>query len=89
MRDFIRSNFIRTYITIGATLGVILAVPPWQVALAGHAMPHNWPEAKPLLLALTLATGHGVLRMYSWFPSLIFHIGFHHVAFQSWLFNGW
>jgi membrane associated rhomboid family serine protease len=80
---------LRTYITIGATLGVILATPLWQTALAGKSMPHDWPEAKPILFDLAMATGHGVLRMYSWLPSAIYHIGFHDWAFQHWLFDGW
>ena len=80
---------IRTYITVGATQGVILAVPLWQKALAGQTLPQSWAETKPILFALTMATGHGVLRMYSWLPSLIYHVGFHHVAFQHWLFDGW
>jgi hypothetical protein len=80
---------IRTYITIGITLGVILAVPLWQAALAGQKLPHSWPEAKPLALALTLATGHGVLRVYSWLPSVIYHLAFAHMSFQQWLFDGW
>ena len=84
-----RFGLIRTYVTIGATFGVIIAVPLWQAALAGQRMPQNWPEAKPLLLALTLATGHGVLRMYSWLPSLIYYLGFHGVTLQQWLFAGW
>ncbi len=78
---------IRTYITIGATLGVILAVPPWQTTLTGLAMPHSWAEAKPVAFALTMATGHGVLRMYSWLPSAIYHLGFHGWTFQHWLFD--
>lgn len=80
---------IRTYITIGITLGVILAVPLWQAALAGQKLPHSWPEAKPMTIALLLATGHGVLRMYSWLPSVIYHLGFGHMTFQQWLFDGW
>jgi hypothetical protein len=84
-----RLGLIRTYITVGVTLGVIIAVPGWQAALAGQHMPHSWEAAKPLLLALTLATGHGVLRMYSWLPSMIYYLGFHGVAFQKWLFVGW
>ncbi len=84
-----RWGFVRTYITAGATQGVILAVPLWQAALAGQTVPRNWPEAKPLLFALTMATGHGVLRMYSWLPSLIYHVGIHGIAFQHWLFDGW
>lgn len=64
-------------------------MPLWQSALAGKAMPQDWEEAKPLLLALTLASGHGVLRMYSWLPSLIYHVGFHGMTFQHWLFDGW
>jgi len=38
---------------------------------------------------LTLATGHGVLRVYSWLPSVIYHLGFTHMTFQQWLFDGW
>jgi hypothetical protein len=87
MLRFIAS--IRTYITIGITLGVILAIPPWQAALAGRHVPHTWPEAKPLAIALALATGHGVLRMYSWLPSAIYHLGFTKMTFQQWLFDGW
>ena len=85
------ANFgpIRTYITIGATQGVILAIPLWQTALAGKSMPQSWQEAKPILFDLAMATGHGVLRMYSWLPSAIYHIGFHGWAFQHWLFDGW
>ncbi|HTJ64008.1 MAG TPA: hypothetical protein VL899_09365 [Alphaproteobacteria bacterium] len=86
MRNF---GWIRTYITIGITLGVILAVPAWQTILAGQTMPHSWPEAKPLALSLALATGHGVLRMYSWLPSAIYHLGFAKMTFQQWLFAGW
>ncbi len=84
-----RLGLIRTYITVGVTLGVIIAVPGWQAALAGQRAPHSWIAAKPLLLALTLATGHGVLRMYSWLPSMIYYLAFHGVAFQHWLFAGW
>ena len=80
---------IRTYLTVGITFGVILAVPPWQAALTGRTMPHTWAEAKPLALTLALASGHGVLRMYSWFPSAIYHLGFGHMTFQQWLFDGW
>jgi hypothetical protein len=88
-RPRVRYSPIRTYVTIGATLGTILAVPPWQAALAGRTMPHTWTEAQPLLLALVLATGHGVLRMYSWLPSAIYFLGFHGTTLQHWLFNGW
>ena len=84
-----RFGLIKTYVTIGATLGVILAVPLWQTALAGQKMPHNWAEAKPTAFALAMATGHGVERMYSWMPSLIYYTGFHGVTFQQWLFTGW
>jgi hypothetical protein len=80
---------IRSYLTVGATLGVILAVPAWQSALAGRAVPHSWDEAKPIATALALATGHGVLRMYSWLPSAIYHLGFAKMTFQQWLFGGW
>jgi hypothetical protein len=80
---------IRTYITIGATLGVILAVPPWQATLADATMPHDWATAKPMLFTLAMATGHGVLRMYSWLPSVVYHLGFHGWTFQHWLFDGW
>jgi len=31
-------------------------------------------EAKPIAFALTMATGHGVLRMYSWLPSAIYDL---------------
>jgi hypothetical protein len=85
----LRFGLIRTYITAGATQGVILAIPLWQTALTGKSMPQNWPEAKPLLFDLAMATGHGVLRTYSWLPSAIYHIGFHGWAFQQWLFDGW
>jgi len=51
-----RFGWLRTYFTIGATQGVILAIPPWQAALVGASMPHSWPQAKPLLFALALAT---------------------------------
>jgi hypothetical protein len=84
-----RFGLIRTYVTVGATQGVILAIPSWQAALAGKSMPRAWPEAKPLLFDLAMATGHGVLRMYSWLPSAIYHIGFHDWTFQHWLFDGW
>lgn len=84
-----RFGLIRTYITIGSTLGVILAVPLWQAALAGQNMPHTWAEAKPTAFALTMASGHGVLRMYSWLPSLIYYTGVHDTPFKDWLFAGW
>jgi hypothetical protein len=82
-------RLIRTYITIGSTLGVILAVPLWQTALADQTMPHTWEEAKPTAFTLAMATGHGVLRMYSWLPSLIYYTGFHGTPFKAWLFEGW
>ncbi len=82
-------RLIRLYLTIGATLGVILAVPGWQAVLAGQPVPQSWDEAKPLLLPLALASGHGVLRMYSWLPSVIYHLGWHHLTFKEWLFDGW
>ena len=89
MRSFLGSNFIRTYITVGATLGIVLAVPLWQAILAGKSLPRTWAEARPLLKPLALASGHAVLRMYSWLPSLIYHVGLHGVTFQHWLFDGW
>jgi hypothetical protein len=52
-------------------------------------MPHDWAEAKPTAFALAMATGHGVLRAYSWLPSAIYHLGFHGWTFQHWLFDGW
>lgn len=84
-----RTGLIQPYVTIGLTFGVILAEPLWQTALAGQKMPQTWDQAKPLLFALTMASGHGVLRIYSWLPSLIYHVGFHGVAFKDWLFTGW
>ncbi len=81
--------FLKTYLTVGATLGVILAVPGWQVALEGQPFLPSWNAAKPLGLKLLLATGHGVLRMYSWLPSLIYNMGEHKLAFREWLFTGW
>jgi hypothetical protein len=84
-----RFGLIQTYVTVGATFGVIIAMPSWQAALAGQSLPRTWEAAKPILWAMTLATGHGVLRMYSWLPSLIYHLGFHGVAFKAWLFDGW
>ncbi len=80
---------IKTYLTIGATLGTVLAVPPWQATLAGHRLPQSWAEAQLLLLPLALAMGHGVLRMYSWLPSVIYHLGWHQLTFKEWLFAGW
>jgi hypothetical protein len=84
----VRYGFIRTYITIGATLGFIIAIPEWERALS-RGFPANGPEAKPVVLALVLATGHGVLRMYSWLPSLIYYVAVHNVMFEHWLFVGW
>ncbi len=84
----IRRNFIQTYITIGATFGFILIWPAWAAILGRH-WPHSWPEAKPPLLALMLALGHGVLRAYTWLPSLAYHIGTHRMTFEHWLYNGW
>jgi hypothetical protein len=82
-------GLIQTYITIGATLGTILAVPLWQETIVGHDWPRSWAEAKPVALPLVLATGHGVLRMYSWLPSAIYYLGVHHTPFREWLFDGW
>ena len=81
--------FIRTYLTIGATLGVILAVPAWQKALEGQVFSRSWSQAEPPGLKLLLATGHGVLRMYSWLPSLIYYMGEDKMTFRDWLFTGW
>ena len=82
-------GFVRIYLTVGTTLGTILAVPPWQTALAEHSRPSNWTQAGELALPLLLATAHGVLRMYSWLPSAIYYLGFQRTLFEHWLFNGW
>jgi biotin transporter BioY len=85
----IRRNFIQTYMTIGATFGFILIWPAWAVILTGRQWPQTWSEAKPPLIALMLALGHGVLRAYTWLPSLAYHIGAHKMTFDRWLYNGW
>ena len=82
------SRLVQTYVTIGATLGTILAVPLWQTAINGHDWPRNWDQAWDFALPLILATGHGVLRMYSWLPSAIYYLGFQHTTLEHWLFSG-
>jgi hypothetical protein len=80
--------FIQTYLTIGATFGVILAQPVWRRVLEAGPLPHEWPALKPILLTLLLATGHGVLRAYAWLPSLIYNQYNRLLDFQHWLFAG-
>jgi hypothetical protein len=83
-----RGSLIKTYLTVGATFGFILAGPIWYDTLAGRAIPQNWPELKPLLIAFLLALGHGVLRAYLWLPSLAYNLGTHKMTFEHWLFGG-
>jgi hypothetical protein len=84
-----RRGLIQTYITIGLTFGFILVWPQWAAALKGRDWPRDWAEAGPLLLTLARAAGHGVLRSYSWLPSMIYHVGTHKMTFVQWLFDGW
>ena len=84
-----RRYWIVIYLSIGATFGFLLARPPWFAALAGREWPHSWDEAKPVALALTLATGHGVLRAYLWLPSVAYHVFWsHQLTFDQWLTGG-
>lgn len=84
-----RRYWIVIYLSIGATFGFLLARPSWLTALAGRDWPHSWEEAKPLLIALTLATGHGVLRAYLWLPSVVYHLYWsHQLTFDQWLTGG-
>jgi hypothetical protein len=41
-----------------------------------------------LLVALLIATFHGVVRAFAWLPSLVYNLGMHKMAFIHWLFGG-
>jgi hypothetical protein len=79
----------KTYFTVGATLGVILAGPIWQGVLEERGLPSSWGEVEPMLAELMLATGHGFIRMYGWLPSFVYYIGFQGASLQHWLFACW
>jgi len=83
-----RLHWITIYLSVGATFGFLMARPLWLAALAGQQWPHSWPEAKPQILSLSIATGHGVLRAYAWLPSLIYHLATHELTFDQWLTQG-
>ncbi len=80
-------NFVRSYMTIGAILGVILGGPLWYAALFGRAVPSSAPQVQSLLLVLLMATFHGVVRAFVWLPSLIYYVGVHKMGFTPWMFG--
>jgi hypothetical protein len=82
-------NFVQIYMTLGAIFGLILAGPLWYAILFGHGVPASAAAIKTLLVALLIATLHGVLRAFLWLPSLVYNVGMHKVAFVHWLFGGW
>ena len=81
-------NFTQIYMTLGAIFGVILAGPLWYAALFGHAFPSGAPQIQSLLVTLLIATLHGVLRAFAWLPSLVYNVGMHGMAFETWWFSG-
>jgi hypothetical protein len=84
-----RRNFVQIYMTVGAIFGTILAGPLWFTALFGHPVPSGAAQIRSLLINLLMATVVGVLRAFAWLPSLIYNVGIHKIAFESWLFGGW
>ena len=84
-----RRSLVQTYMTVGAIFGVILAGPLWYSALFGRALPTAMPAVQSLLAVLLAATVRGVLRAFAWLPSLIYNVGMHRMAFETWLFHGW
>jgi len=82
-------NFVQIYMTIGAIFGVILAGPLWFTILFGHAVPSDATAIKSMVVALLIATFHGVLRAFAWLPSLVYNVGMHKMAFSHWMFAGW
>jgi hypothetical protein len=81
-------NFTQIYMTLGAIFGVILAGPLWYAALFGHPVPSDSAHIQSLLITLLIATFHGVLRAFAWLPSLVYNVGMHKMAFETWLFSG-
>ncbi len=81
-------NFVQTYMTIGAIFGVILAGPRWFAILFGHPVPNDAAQIQTMLIALLIATIHGVLRAFAWLPSLIYNVGMHKIEFMHWLLGG-
>ena len=82
-------NFVRIYMTIGAIFGVILAGPLWFAALFNGHVPSDAAQIKTLVIALLIATFHGVVRAFVWLPSLVYSVGMHRMGFEHWLFGGW
>ena len=84
-----RRSFVQTYMTIGAIFGVILAGPRWFAILFDRPVPNDAERIQSMLVALLVATFHGVLRAFAWLPSLIYNVGMHKIAFSHWLVGGW
>ncbi len=83
------ARIIQIYMTLGAIFGVILAGPLWYTALFGHAVPSGTEQIKSMLVVLLVATIRGVLRAFAWLPSLVYNVGMHKLALETWLFSGW
>ena len=88
-RSIMRGGVVQFYMTVGSIFGVVLAGPLWYVALFDEPLPDDMPEIKQLLLVLLIATLKGVLRAFTWLPSLIYHVGMQKMGFSTWLFGGW
>ncbi len=81
-------RFIHNYIIIGATLGGILVIQAWLPLLHGLTLPHDLADAGSVAWHLLRPLGAGLLRMFGWLPSAVYHLGFAHLSFQQWLLGG-
>jgi hypothetical protein len=81
-------RFIHNYIIIGATLGGILVIQAWLPILHGLTVPHGLADAGSIAWDLLRPMGSGLLRMFGWLPSAVYHLGFAHLSFQEWLLGG-
>jgi hypothetical protein len=82
-------RFLHNYVIIGATLGAIVVIQAWLPVLHGLTLPHGFGDAGAVAWHLLRPMGSGLLKMFAWLPSALYHLGFAHLSFQQWLFASW
>ena len=80
---------LNIYMSLGTIFGIVLAAPAWYAALFEHAPPSGQEEVKSVVVVLLVATLKGILRSIAWLPSLVYNVGMHKIAFETWLLHGW
>ena len=81
------TGFTRTTQTDSQGSYQFLELPPATYQASVSAA--SFATIKQTGVQLLVATLAGVLRAFAWLPSLVYHVGMHHVPFAHWLFSGW